>query len=113
VDHADAAAAMALDAVDVVGRVARELDTPLEVRVGLHSGSVVAGVIGRHKFAYDLWGDNENLAARMESHGVPGAVQITDDTRARLRGDYEFEARDAVDVKGKGPMRTWLITRRA
>jgi len=110
-DHADAAAAMALDAVDVVGRVARELDTPLQVRIGLHSGPVVAGVIGRHKFAYDLWGDSVNLAARMESHGVPGAIQLTDETRARLTGRYAFEARDGVEVKGKGAMRTWLLTR--
>ena len=77
--------------------------------MGIYSGSVVAGVIGTQKFAYDLWGDAVNIAARMESHGVPGAVQIGDTTRERLGAAFEVQERGTIDIKGKGPMTTWLM----
>jgi len=74
---------------------------------------VVAGVIGRRKFIYDLWGDTVNTASRMESHGVPGEIQVTEAVRRRLEGRYEIRPRGRVDVKGKGLMEAYLLVGRA
>ncbi len=81
----------------------------LALRIGIDIGPVVAGVIGRSKFIYDLWGDTVNTASRMESHGVTRAIQVTDRTQARLASSFEFEPRGIIDVKGKGPMKTYLL----
>jgi adenylate cyclase len=70
---------------------------------------VVAGVIGRHKFTYDLWGDTVNTASRMESHGVPGRIQVTEATYRRLRGRFQFEDRGEIEIKGKGRLRAYLL----
>lgn len=70
---------------------------------------MVAGVIGKRKFSYDLWGDTINTASRMESHGVPGRIQVTEQVYEQLRDRYEFERRDAVAVKGKGDMQTYFL----
>ena len=79
------------------------------MRIGIHTGPVVAGVIGRRKFIYDLWGDTVNTASRMESHGAPGRIQITESTARALDGRFELEERGPVEVKGKGAMTTfWL-----
>jgi class 3 adenylate cyclase len=78
------------------------------MRIGVHTGPVVAGVIGKNKFIYDLWGDTVNTASRMESHGVVGAVQMTTETRRRITG-RSCEARGDIDVKGKGRMATFLL----
>ena len=75
----------------------------------MHTGPVVAGVVGIKKFIYDVWGETVNTASRMESHGVPGRIQVMDSTRARLEDDYEFEERGIVDVKGIGKVRTHLL----
>ena len=81
----------------------------LEIRIGLASGPLVAGVIGERKFSYDLWGDTVNVAARMESSGLPGCIQVTEET-CRLLGDrYPFERRDGIEIKGKGLMSTWTL----
>jgi class 3 adenylate cyclase len=112
-DHAEAVAEMALD---VREEVARHLDPggrPLAVRIGIDTGPVVAGVIGRRKFSYDLWGDTVNTASRMESHGVPGCIQVTDRAYRRLRDRYWFERRGPVQVKGKGELVTWFLVGRA
>jgi class 3 adenylate cyclase len=112
-DHAQAVAEMALD---VREEVARHLDPggePLAVRIGIDTGPVVAGVIGRRKFSYDLWGDTVNTASRMESQGMAGCIQVTDRAYRRLRDRYRFERRGPVQIKGKGELVTWFLVGRA
>lgn len=108
-DHARAAANMAIDMLRVQQRLAERRGLRLQMRVGVNTGAVVAGVIGKHKFTYDLWGDAVNIASRMESSGLPGRIQISDATRSRLDDRYVVEERGVVDVKGKGPMKTWWL----
>jgi class 3 adenylate cyclase len=108
-DHAEAVAEMALAIRDEVAHHADLDGQPLQVRIGIDTGPVVAGVIGRDKFIYDLWGDTVNTASRMESHGVPGCIQVTARTYQRLHDAYRFERRGPIAVKGKGEMVTWFL----
>lgn len=109
-DHADAIAAMALDMQRVIEHFHWPDGSPMQLRIGIHTGSVVAGVIGIKKFSYDLWGDTVNVAARMESHGEAGKIQITATTHAALSGRFHCERRGCLNVKGKGEMETyWLV----
>ena len=112
-DHAEVMAEMALSMLTELKRFNVRHGTDLHARIGLNTGSVVAGVIGRHKFVYDLWGDAVNVAARMESHGVAGRVHVSGATFARLQEQYAFEARGEIEVKGKGLMATYLLAGRA
>ena len=108
-DHLEAIADLALEMGGEAERCAEKSGVPLEVRVGIDTGPVVAGVIGRSKFTYDLWGDTVNTASRMESHGMPGAIQVTERVYEQLRGGYELQRRGTIEVKGKGPMATYLL----
>jgi guanylate cyclase len=108
-DHARALALMALEMLDAVRSRGVVGDLGLELRIGINSGPVVAGVIGRKRFLYDLWGDAVNTASRMESHGTPGRIQITRATRELLADEFVCERRGTVPVKGKGDMETWYL----
>jgi class 3 adenylate cyclase/ligand-binding sensor domain-containing protein len=109
-DHADVMVRMAFGMLDVIEAVNRERGTRLDIRIGLHSGAVVAGVIGTSKYTYDLWGDTVNTASRMESHGAAGRIHLSAATRAHLGIGFELEARGPIAVKGKGTMETfWLL----
>jgi guanylate cyclase len=111
-DHAQALAGIALDMRDYVQNDPLCRNLKLRFRIGINSGPVVAGVIGRKKFIYDLWGDAVNTASRMESHGEPGQIQITRETYALIRDEFVCERRGSVQVKGKGEMETWFLVGR-
>jgi len=108
-DHAEAVAAMALDMQAAVARIGVELGRPIGLRIGIDTGPVVAGVIGKRKFAYDLWGDAVNTASRMESQGVENGIQLTEGAYQRLKDSYICEARGVIEVKGKGKLSTYLL----
>jgi guanylate cyclase len=110
-DHARCAALMALDMIAFCSE--RAGSRALEFRIGLSSGPVVGGVIGRSKFVFDIWGDAVNTAARMESTGTPGRIQISADTYELVKDEFVCEPRGTIAVKGKGEMRTWLLVGRA
>jgi adenylate cyclase len=108
-DHAAAAMAMAGGMLMVLANMRTGLDAPLELRIGLASGPVVGGVIGKRRILFDLWGDTVNIASRMESSGIPGRIQVAAATRDLLLSSYTFEEREPVEVKGLGPMTTYLL----
>jgi adenylate cyclase len=108
-DHARALALMALDMLDAMCADDEVGQLGLELRVGINSGPVVAGVIGRKRFLYDLWGDAVNTASRMESHGTPGRIQITRATYELLADEFECEPRGTIAVKGKGDVEAWYL----
>jgi adenylate cyclase len=109
-DHADAIAELALRMGPELARCSVAAGLPLQVRIGIDTGPVVAGVIGRAKFIYDLWGDTVNTASRMESHALPGTIQVTERVYELLRHRFDLQARGMVEVKGKGPMTSYLLT---
>ena len=113
-DHAQALALVALDMLDAVEFHGAMGDLGLELRIGINSGPVVAGVIGRKRFLYDLWGDAVNIASRMQTEGTPGRIQITRATYELLKNEFVCEPRGTIPIKGKADMETWyLVGRRA
>ena len=111
-DHLEAVARTAFAMRDEVAAIAQRTGQDwLALRIGIATGPAVAGVIGRRKFIYDLWGDTVNTASRMESHGLPGEIQVTERVAAALGSAYAVRLRGVIDVKGKGPMATYLLER--
>lgn len=111
-DAVEAIADLALEMLSAIRQLAQKSDRSFQLRVGIHTGPVVAGVIGLNKFSYDLWGDTVNTASRMESQGLPGRVQVTATTYELLRHKYVLEERGKIDVKGKGEMLLYFLNGR-
>jgi len=106
-NHTEAVADLALLFLGIINNDTRFNE--LNVRIGIHTGPIVAGVIGRKKFIYDLWGDSVNTASRMESHGVEGQIQVTEEVYKKIRSEYRFKERGIVNVKGKGELKTYFL----
>jgi class 3 adenylate cyclase len=108
-DHAHVIANLALALLEEIQLVRQETGIALDMRIGVHTGSVIAGVIGAVRFSYDIWGDTVNTASRMESHGQAGRIQISQQTKERIEDAFVVEPRGMIDVKGKGEMETWWL----
>jgi adenylate cyclase len=111
-DHAERAAHVSLDMIEVLDRFNERTASTLQVRIGINTGKVVAGVIGRRLFLYDVWGDAVNAASRMESHGVAGRVQVSESTRRLLGEPFLVEERGTLEVEGAGELKTWFLAGR-
>ncbi|MGB3508255.1 MAG: adenylate/guanylate cyclase domain-containing protein [Microcoleaceae cyanobacterium] len=111
-DHAEAIAEMALDMQTAITYFNDKNNMQLSIRIGINTGPVIAGVIGRKKFIYDLWGDAVNTASRMESHGIPDTIQVTEVTFNYLKGKYILNPRGTIMIKGKGEMNTYFLMSR-
>lgn len=105
----ESAASMALEMLEMIRLISTSQNLKLELRVGIHTGPVVAGVIGERKFIYDLWGDTVNIASRMESHGLPGHIQVTQEIYEKLQNNFEFVSRGSIEIKGKGALATYFL----
>jgi len=108
-DHAQAMARLALEMNAYVERLPPVQGRRIEFRIGINSGPVIGGVIGRKKFVYDLWGDAVNVASRMESQGLPGRIQITHNTYELIKNEFVCEPRGSLEVKGRGELQTWFL----
>jgi len=108
-DHAEAAARLAHAMLSEVSGFKAHDGGPVDLRIGLHTGSAIAGVIGQRKFSFDVWGNTVNIASRMESHGEPGKVHVSENVRDVLGGKFPFIERGLIEVKGTGPMRTFFL----
>ncbi|MBB5053586.1 class 3 adenylate cyclase [Afipia massiliensis] len=104
-------ARMALGMIDRLGHVNGHFGWPLQIRIGIHSGPVVAGIIGTHRFIYDVWGDTVNVASRLEDYSLPNRIHVSQDTARHLVGSFALEPRGSIDVKGKGKLETFFLSR--
>jgi class 3 adenylate cyclase len=111
-DHTEAVANMALGMIDHLERINASLDTPWQIRIGIHTGPVVAGVIGTHKFVYDVWGDTVNTASRIETSGEPGRIHVSEDVADALKPAFTMEHRGTTEIRGKGAMETYFLVGR-
>ncbi len=109
-DHAAAVADMAFDILQVTEKISEDIGERFTVRIGIHTGPAVAGVIGTRKVFYDVWGDTVNTASRLETYGMPGRIQTTREVYDALSDRYTFEPRGTVDIKGKGEIQTYFLT---
>jgi class 3 adenylate cyclase len=105
-----AIAKMALGIIDRLGRVNSHFGWHLKIRIGIHSGPVVAGIIGRHRFIYDVWGDTVNVASRLEAYSLPNRIHVSQDTACHLGDSFALEPRGGIDVKGKGKLETFFLS---
>jgi class 3 adenylate cyclase len=108
-NHAERMVRMAIRMIHITREHALENRVSMKLRVGINSGPVVAGVIGKSKYIYDLWGDTVNLASRMEAGGIPDSIQVTQTVYERLKNQFAFEPRGSIEVKGKGSVEAWLL----
>ena len=108
-DHAVRATEVALDMIEALEHVKERTGHALQVRIGIATGAVVAGVIGKRMFLYDVWGEAVTIASRMESHGVAGRVQVSESTQRLLGAMFQLEARGALEVEGRGEVQTWFV----
>jgi len=111
-DHAARAAHLSLEMIQALERFDERTSSRLQVRIGIASGPVVAGVIGRRQYLYDVWGNAANTASRMESHGVAGRVQVSESTRRLLGEPFLLEERGTIEVEGQGELKTWFLAGR-
>jgi class 3 adenylate cyclase len=111
-NHAELCAEMAIGMLDILERLNPGFDLPLQMRIGLASGPVVAGIIGSHKFAFDVWGDTVNMAARHESYSEPNRIHIALETAALLESDYKLESRGILNIRGRGQVETFFLNGR-
>jgi class 3 adenylate cyclase len=111
-DHVAIMAAFSLDLMAIAGTIATREEKHIRMRIGIHAGPVIAGVIGTNRFSYDLWGDTVNIASRMESQGVPGRIQVTEAVYQRLADDFVFEPRGIQQIRGIGEMQTYFLMAR-
>lgn len=108
-NHVEQIMKMAVRFMEIAKEFSTERKIQLSLRIGVHAGPVVAGIIGSRKFIYDLWGDTVNLASRMESHGIPNVIQVTRPVFEKTRDLFHFQERGQIDVKGKGSIETWTL----
>jgi class 3 adenylate cyclase len=107
--HCQQVAHFAIDALQALEDYHAVNGQQLSMRIGMHTGTVVAGIVGKQKYSYDLWGDVVNTASRLEGSGLPGRIQVTDVVRSRLSEEFQFESRGPVELKGKGMVDTWFL----
>ena len=111
-NHAESVVEMALDMLEALPKIKIESQQPLQIRIGINSGNVSAGVIGKKKFIYDLWGDTVNVASRMETYGKHNHIHVYENTYYMLKDLYVFEKRKVLNIPGKGKMQTYFLTGR-